>query len=204
MNKLLFLLLFAPIAALAQNNEPVSDTSYFIKQGAKFYGVQTKIYADGSELTVKTLVGDTTELVSGMKDRITGQAMSMAVDARYVSTSRKRLNDLLRESDQVLALTGIDPQKEVEVEYSAPFLESGWTVKNGGARVPITFSMSAQNNLRYSLNGGANKQVDLCGSVIRLRDFTGTAAIELYQLKSGGKWVDLNRSVTLIPPNGGD
>jgi hypothetical protein len=198
------LLFFLPLWLVAQSGEPVSDTSYFLKQGNLFYGVQTKIYADGSEITTKTLVGDTTALVDGMMDRITGQAATMAVDARHVSTSRKRLNDLLRESDNVLSLTGIDPQKEVEIEYHLPFLESGWTIKNGGAGVPIDFSMSAQNNLRYSVNGGALKQLDLCGNVIRLRQFTGSADVELYKLKEGGKWVDLNRTVTLIPPSGGD
>lgn len=122
---LLYAILLAALPASAQSGEPVSDTSYLTQQGALFFEVKTSIYQDGSELTTKTLVGDTTALVQAAKDRLTSTAATMSVDVRHVSQFRKRFTTLLREANAVQTLTGIDPQRAVQDEYSAPFLVAG-------------------------------------------------------------------------------
>lgn len=137
----------------AQNGEPVSDSSWIEKTGNLFYGVRLSVYADGAESRTKTLIGDTAALVTAMKDRLTSKSATMAVDVRYVSTYRKAFTGLIRESNDVLAMTGIDPQKQVQDEYAAPFLITGWTIKREGTTDPVEFTVNAQGNLRYSVNG---------------------------------------------------
>lgn len=203
MKKTLFLLLF-PIFLSAQNGEPVSDSSWIEKTGNLFYGVRLSVYADGAESRTKTLIGDTAALVTAMKDRLTSKSATMAVDVRYVSTYRKAFTGLIRESNDVLAMTGIDPQKQVQDEYAAPFLIAGWTIKREGTTDPVEFTVNAQGNLRYSVNGAATKAGQLLGNALRLKNYptTGTDT-DVYPLPNG-VWVAATRLTILRPPNNDD
>lgn len=200
---LLFTLLlgFISASAVAQSGQPVSDTSYFSKTGNLFFEVKTATYQDGSEITTKTLIGDTTALVQSAKDRITAKAATMAVDVRYVSTFRKQITSLVRESNAVLALTGIDPQKKVQDEYSAPFLVAGWSVKReGGTPDPVEFTVNAQGNLRFSVNGAATKAGQLFGNALRLKNYPSNGTdTDVYALQNG-VFVNADRTVVLRPP----
>ena len=194
------LLLLCSLSAQAQSGEPVSDTSYVTKQGSLFYETKMSTYRDGSEITTKTLIGDTLALVQAAKDRLVSRAATMSVDIRFVSTFRKSFTQLLRESDAVLALTGIDPQKAVQNEYSTAFLAGTWTIKRDGTNSDITFALNGQGALRYAINGGATKQAILIGQALRLKNYPSNGSdVDLYALP-GGVWVDATRAVVLRPP----
>lgn len=203
MKKLLFLLLFPGFLA-AQSGEPVSDTSYFVKQGNLFYEVKTATYQDGSEQSFKTLVGDTIALVQAARDRITSKAATMAVDIKHVSTFRKQINNLVRESNAVLTLTGADPQKLVQDDWVGPFLNAGWTVRRDGATSDVVFTINGQGNLRYSVNGGATKAGQLFGATLRLKNYPSNGTdTDVYRLP-GGVWVNADRTVVLRPGGNND
>ena len=193
------LALLCSVSAFSQSGEPVSDTSYITKQGNLFYETKMSVYQDGSEITTKTLIGDTTALVQAAKDRLTSRATSMAVDVRYVSTFRKQFSALLRESDVVLALTGIDPQKAVQNENAAPFLQDGWKIKRDGATSDIAFTVNGQGALRYSINAGATKAALLIGSALRLKNYPSNGTDTDLFVLPGGVWVDATRSTVLRP-----
>lgn len=198
--KNLFAFAFLLPTLLCAQSEPVSDTSYLVKQGTDFFEVITLLYADGSEQTTKTLIGDTAALVSAAKNRMTSKAASMAVDVRYVSTFRKQLTGLVRESNAVLALTGIDPQKQVQDEHVAPFLLDGWTVKRDATTDPVVFTVNAQGNLRYSVGGAATKAGQLFGNAMRLKNYPSNGTdTDVYRLQNG-VWVNADRTVILRPP----
>lgn len=204
MKNLLIFFLLSPFFLAAQNGEPVSDTSYLVKQGVQFFEVKTSTYQDGSELTTKTLIGDTAALVQATRDRITSKAATMAVDIRFVSTFKKQITTLVRESNDVLALTGIDPQKAVQDEHSAPFLIAGWTIKRDGTTDPVAFTVNGQGNLRFSVNGAATKAGQLFGNALRLKNYPSNGTdTDMYRLPNG-VYVNADRSVILRPPNNND
>lgn len=199
MKNLLFAFLLLPVLLGAQS-EPLSDTSYFVKQGHQFFEVITFTYPDGSEQTSKTLIGDTAALVSSAKARMTSKAASMAVDIRYVSTFRKQLTALVRESNAVLALTGIDPQKQVQDEHVAPFLLDGWTIKRDATTDPVVFTVNAQGNLRFSVNGAATKAGQLFGATLRLKNYPSNGNDTDVYRRPNGVYVNADRTVILRPP----
>lgn len=196
------LIFAAPVAA--QNGEPVSDTSYLLKQGSLFFEVKTSTYQDGSELTTKTMIGDTAALVQATRDRITSKAATMAVDIRHVSTFRKQITTLVRESNAVLSLTGIDPQKQVQNEYVAPFLIAGWTIKRDATTEPVEFTVNAQGNLRYSVNAAATKAGQLFGNALRLKNYPSNGTDTDMYILPNGVFVNADRTVILRPPNNND
>lgn len=196
---LFFLLLCG--RAMAQTGEPLSDTSYFQRQGALFFEVKTSVYADGSEKTIKVPVGDSTALVESTKNRLTSNAAAMAVDVRYVSTYRQRFSALLRESDAVRALTGVDPQRRVQDDFSAAFLAKGWTIERGTATgVEIGFSLGASKELKFTVGAAGAKNAVLIGSAMRLKNYPSNGTdTDLFEMPNG-VWVDATRTVVLRPP----
>lgn len=201
---LIFLLLITPFLLSAQNGEPTGDTSYLVQQGANFYEIRTTFYPDGEEITMKDFIGDTARLVQGMKDRITSKAASLAIDVSYTSTAKKQLTGLIREANAVLTLTGIDPMQGVQDENSAPFLADGWTIRRDDVTSPVVFTVNAQGNLRYAVNGGATKAANLFGRVIRLRNYPSNGTdTDMFQMR-GGNFVNLDRSTVMRPPGNND
>lgn len=199
MKKLLFLLVFAPAFLFAQQNA-VSDTSYRVKDGATFFEVKIFKYADGSEQTFKTLIGDSATLVAAARARLSSQAATMAVDVRYVSKYRRQFSELLREAAEVQALTGTDPQKQVQQEFQEPFLQSGWTIRRDGTNSPVNFSLNAQGMLRYNVNGGSNSQANLIGQAVRLRNYPSSGTFTDLFRNENGVWVNAEGTIILRPP----
>lgn len=200
MKKLLFILLITPLFSLAQSGEPVSDTSYFVKQGDQFFEVKMFAYQDGSEQTYKTLIGDSATFVQSAKDRLVSSAATMAVDVRHVSTFTRKIKELLRESDQVKTLTGQDPQRLVQDDYDDAFLSGDWTIKRDGTISSVTFSLNAQGALRYSVNAGATKSALLIGNTMRLKNYPANGTdTDMYVLPNG-VWVSSDRSAVMRPP----
>jgi hypothetical protein len=127
----------------------------------------------------------------------------MAVDANYTSGFPKRLRSILNESDEILLKAGKNPADSIEVADAAPFLESGWTIKTPTETLPVTFNQTAAKRLRYQYVTTTNRQVDLLGSVVRLRDFPVSGQnTEFYKSPNGKRWVDATKTNQLIPPGG--
>lgn len=204
-NKLSMLLaaLILCSAAFAQTGEPVQDTSWIEKTGSQFFEVKRSVYADASEMTSKTLIGDTSALVQATKDRLTSKAATMAIDVRHVSQFRRQIGDLLRESDAVATLTGIDPQREVQNDYSAPFLSGTWSIRRDGTTSDVTFALNGQGALRYTIGAAGSKAALLLGNGLRLKNYPSNGTdTDLFRLPTG-VWVDATRSVILRPPGNG-
>lgn len=199
-NYFLFILLLTPLFLAAQSGEPVTDTSYLEKQGSLFFEVRRMVYADGGEIQTRTSIGDTAQLVQAAKDRLTSKAATMAVDVRFVSQFRSQFTTLLRESDAVQALTGISPQREVQDEHAAPFLEDGWTIRRDATTSPVAFTVNAQGALRYAVNGGSTSPALLLGSAMRLRNYPSNGNFTDVYVLATGVWVSCDRSVVLRPP----
>ena len=200
----IFALLLCSAPTFAQSGEPVQDTSWIEKNGSQFFEVKRSVYADASELTSKTLIGDTAALVQATKDRISSRAATMAVDVRHVSQFRRQIGDLLRESAAVATLTGIDPQRAVQDDYSAPFLTGTWTIRRDGTTSDVTFALNGQGALRYTVGAAGSKAAILLGNGVRLKNYPSNGTdTDLFRLPNG-VWVDATRSVILRPPGNSD
>jgi len=200
--KYIILFLLIPFFATAQN-EVVSDSSYLKWENNAWFRVSSQTYSNGDIRLLQTFIGDTAQLYNQAVDGIRNRTASMAVDANYTSGFPKQLRTIINESDEILAKAGKSPVDSIETTDASVFLEPGWTLKNGGGEVQILFNQTAAKKLRYQYTTTTNRQVDLLGAVIRLRDFpTNGVTTDFYRSTNGKRWVTLDRAHQLIPPGG--
>ena len=200
--KHIIFLLFLPLFAFGQR-EVTSDSTYISNNAGFWYRVFVINYDDGGQDISKRLIGDTTTLYNQAVDGIRNASTSMAVDIAAVSGYGKRLKTILQESDEIAFKAGKNPADSIENTDAEQFLEAGWTIKSGGTTTDITFNKTNTGRLRYQNVTTTNRQTDLMGAVIRLRDFPTNGTItDLYRNPNGKRWVNSDRSVQLIPPGG--
>jgi len=200
--KYALLFLFFPLFAFGQA-EITSDSSYIKNTAGLWYRVTILKYDNGNTDIFERVIGDTLTLYNQAVDGIRTTSQSMAVDANYTSGFPKRVKAILNENDEIVAKAGLSPQDSIEAKDLEQFLAPGWTVKNGSGTTVIAFNKTGQDKLRYQYVTTTNRQTDLLGSVIRLRDFptTGTNT-EFYKSSNGKRWTTLDRAYQLIPEGG--
>lgn len=198
------LFLFLPFLAIGQN-EVTKDSSYLKWEAGAWYRVVSQTFDNGNINLFQTFIGDTATLYSQTVDAIRNSTASMATDVATTSTYTRRVRELLRTSDEVLAKAGRNPVDSLEKQDAAPFLVAGWTLRApDGTTTVITFNQQASGRVRYQNVTTTNRQVDLMGSVIRLRDFpTAGTVTDFYRAPNSRRWTNLDRSYQLLPPGGG-
>ena len=191
--------LFLPLSLFAQRETKV-DTTWIENAGGQFFGVRRIVYLNDEEDYKKTLIGDTARLAQNQVERITTRAASMAVDASQVSTFKRKLADLIRESDAVLAASGVSPIDTVQKLHVLKFLSPGWTIRQSGVITDVSFAVNANGRLRYTVTGQSARNADLFGDVMILNAYPITGSqVELYR-NSGGNYMTLDRSVVVRMP----
>jgi len=197
-----YIFLFLPFFAFGQS-DVVSDSSYLTNSNGKWFSTYTVTYADGGSLTRNTLIGDTSQTYNQLKDGILNGTAGRAVDVSTVSLYGRRNREDLRLSDEFLAKAGISVVDSIEAQNLEPFLQAGWTMKTPLGNVPISFNKTNAGKLRYQYQSTTNRQTDLMGAVIRLKEFpTAGTTTGFYRDPSGKRWVNLDRSFVLIAPGG--
>ena len=191
--------LFLPLSLFAQRETKV-DTTWIENAGGQFFGVRRIVYLNDEEDYKKTLIGDTARLAQNQVERITTRAASMAVDASQVSTFKRKLADLLRESDAVLAASGVSPIDTVQKLHVLKFLSPGWTIRENGTISDVSFIVNANGRLRYTVTGQAARNADLFGDVMILNAYPAQGSqVGLYR-NSEGNYMSLDRSVVVRVP----
>ena len=202
MKHILLLLLFA-FATSMQAQEVTSDSTYLSWENSAWFRVTTLTYSNGNTDVLKRFIGDTATLYSQNVDRIRSQTATLATDVSTTSAYGGQVGKLLRESDEILARIGRSPADSIEADDAAAFLVPGWTIRSAAATTPITFNQTNAKKLRYQNVTATNRQTDLIGAVIRLRDFPTSGTItDFYRVPNGRRWVNLDRIFQLIPPGG--
>lgn len=189
----------------ASQNEVVKDSTFIKWEAGAWYRVVSQTYDNGNINLFQTFIGDTATLYNQAVDGIRNTASSMAVDIAAVSGYGKKLRTLLQESDEIALKAGRNPADSIEAKDLDPFLQAGWTVKTVSGTTSITFNKTSTGRLRYQNVTTTNRQTDLMGAVIRLRDFpTSGTTTDLYRTPNGKRWLNADRSVQLIPPGGSE
>lgn len=168
-----------------------------------YFEVSVTTFDNGRKETIENPVGPAdilTELVCG---RIKNTANSLATDARGISRAKGILNELSGDSAEIATITGgQSPLDKIQAEYQAELLASGWTIDEGSGFVPIVFSVSAQGQLRYNVNGTGNKNARIYGAVLRLNKYPASPTdTDFFLTENGKRYFSLpNKSVIIKKP----
>jgi len=192
MKTLLFLLF--PFMAFSQRYA-LLDTAYTVNTGGVFFEVHDVTYSTGEQSTTKTLIGDTATYFNANFNRFQDEARWMSVTARAAFNMGKRLNDLKKENDKILSATGRDILDTIAARNAIQFTASGWTIRDTSNK-NISFSINANGQLRYQIQGQASRNAFLFGDAITLNNYMGTGKdLHVFKTESGNY---RNREGTII------
>lgn len=170
--------------------------------GVTYFETTTTVF-DNEESSVRTKrIGPIVFLESYYADNIEQRAQSMAVNAVSASQQKRLLNEIGTEMDAIATITGKSPLTVVRERYQDVLLASGWEINEGSGYVPLAFTINAQGNIRYSVNGAATKSADFYGSVIQLNNYPSNGTdTQFFQIETGRKYISLpNRQFTIRKP----
>lgn len=173
-----FIALFYSSFTMAQNQ--VFDTAYVLPLNGKFYLVNRIEYDDNSYYEKMTMIGDTAQfyLSALQKFESTANRFANFVNGSYFYG--KETTAAIRENAGIEAITGKSPIDTLGVR-TFEFLSNDkfrWVINNS----PITFNITANKVLRYTVEGTAARIMYGFGkSVIRLTAYPMTGNfLDLY------------------------
>ena len=195
---LIFILL--PFVAISQRYT-VLDTSYTVNAGGVFFEVRDVTYSTGEQTTSKTLIGDTATYFNANLTRFQDEARRMATLAQQVFNMGKRLNDLKKENDKILTATGRDILDTITIRNLIDFTASGWVIRDTSNK-SLAFSVNANGQFRYQIQGQATRNAFLFGDAITLNNYLGTGK-DLFLFKTeSGNYRNREGTILLRKPGG--
>ena len=179
-----------------------TTTTYILSADGVTYLEKVRTdYDDSSYNEAAKAIGPADALAEYKADKIRLEAQSLAADTYRVSRARRILNEMIHASDAITTVAGVSPLKTVEAAIKPDLLAAGWTIDDGTGAVPIVFSENAQKVCKYSVNGAATKNIVVFGSVFRLKNYSGTTDLDLFQDENGKRFYSLpDRQVILKRP----
>lgn len=181
--------------------EIISETRDFVlgTDLATYFEVYTVTYDNEEQDIRKTLIGPASVLVEAYADKFEQQAQSMAVNAQTVAITNKRLNEIQSDNTEIAGLAGTAPLSVILSKYQAELLTPGWTINDGTGPLPIVFTINAQGNLRYNVNGTGAKGATTLGSMLRLNNYPAAPTdTDFYISPNGNKFFDLPNAKCVI------
>lgn len=179
-----------------------TTTTYpLLPDGVTYLETVRTDYDDGSYQEAARVIGTADKLAEYKADKIRQEAASLAVDTWRVSRVKKILNEISAASDAILATAGVSPISLVEASVKPELLLDGWTIDDGTGPAPIVFSVNGQGVCKYSINGGASKNIIVFGNVLRLNNYSGSINLDLFLDENGRRYYSLpDRAVMLKKP----
>jgi hypothetical protein len=163
---------------MAQNQ--VFDTAYVISQNSKFYLLNRIEYDDDSYYEKVTIIGDTAQFYLSALQKFESTANSFANFVNGSYFYGKETTGAIRENAGIIAITGKSPIDTLGVQ-TFEFLSDNkfkWVINN----VPISFTITANKVLRYTVEGATIKTMFGFGkNMIRLTSYPTTGSfLDLY------------------------
>jgi hypothetical protein len=127
----------------------------------------------------------------------------LATDARGISRVKDILNELNGDSAEIATITGgQSPLDKIQAEYQAELITAGWTIDEGSGFVPVVFSVNAQEQLKYNVNGTEAKNARIYGAVLRLNNYPASPTdTDFFLTENGKRYFSLpNKSVIIKKP----
>jgi hypothetical protein len=178
MKRILILLAFCSSILNAQS--PVFDTAYVISQNSKFYLLNRIEYDDDSYYEKVTIIGDTAQFYLSALQKFESTANSFANFVNGSYFYGKETTGAIRENAGIIAITGKSPIDTLGLQ-TFEFISDNkfrWVINN----TPITFSITANKVLRYTVEGSTIKTMFGFGNnMIRLTSYPTTGSfLDLY------------------------
>ena len=178
MKRILILLAFCSSILNAQS--PVFDTAYVISKNSKFYLLNRIEYDDDSYYEKVTIIGDTAQFYTSALQKFESTANSFANFVNGSYFYGKETTGAIRENAGIIAITGKSPIDTLGVQ-TFEFISDNkfrWVINN----TPITFSITANKVLRYTVEGAAARTMFGFGkNMIRLTSYPTTGSfLDLY------------------------
>jgi hypothetical protein len=178
MKRILILLAFCTSILNAQS--PVFDTAYVISKNSKFYFLNRIEYDDDSYYEKVTIIGDTAQFYISALQKFESTANSFANFVNGSYFYGKETTGAIRENAGIIAITGKSPIDTLGVQ-TFEFISDNkfrWVINN----TPITFSITANKVLRYTVEGTAARTMFGFGkNMIRLTSYPTTGNfLDLY------------------------
>jgi hypothetical protein len=173
-----FIALFYSTFTMAQNQ--VFDTAYVLPLNGKFYLVNRIEYDDNSYYEKMSMIGDTAQFYLSALQKFESTANSFANFVNGSYFYGKETTGAIRENAAIEAITGKSPIDTLGVR-TFEFLSDDkfkWVINN----IPITFTITANKVLRYTVEGSTIKTMYGFGkNVIRLTSYPTTGSfLDLY------------------------
>lgn len=190
------MLLFVPLLGLSQR-VVTKDSTWNESANGKFYSVRLVEYSTGESSENKTLMGDTATLFQNNLNSTLQEAARMANVAFEAKDNEKTVRGLLEERDSVLAILGKDVADTIAARFAHPLLVAGWKVVQDTSTLNIAFSINAQGQLRYEIEGFPVRNAFLLGRTMRMLNYKNTGkALDVFNAP-GGNWFSLDNTVRL-------
>jgi hypothetical protein len=178
MKRILILLAFCTSILNAQS--PIFDTAYVISKNSKFYFLNRIEYNDDSYYEKVTIIGDTAQFYLSALQKFESTANNYANFVNGSYFYGKETTGAIRENAGIIAITGKSPIDTLGVQ-TFEFISDNkfrWVINN----TPITFSITANKVLRYTVEGSTIKTMFGFGkNMIRLTSYPTTGSfLDLY------------------------
>lgn len=183
--------------------EIASITKSFPVDGNGIYSeVIRTTYDDGSYTEQSHPVGPADALTNDQADKILAKAAELASVTYAAANARRVINEANDDAATIATITATDPLKVIQDRYQAELLAPGWEIGEGAGFVPLVFTVNAQGNLRYSVNGAATKGATFYGAVIRLNNYPASPTnTEFFISENGNRYFSLpNKGVIIKTP----
>ncbi len=152
-----------------------------------YFETITTDYDDGGQLVEKKPIGKLAVLLDTVCEQTESRALQLATDARGIARAREVVANMNTDDSTITALTGQSPLAKIQARYQAELLANGWTIDDGTNTLPIVFTVNAQGNLRYNVNGTGAKAAKIYGAVIRLNNYPAAPTDTDFFLSENGK-----------------
>ena len=173
-----FIALFYSTFTMAQNQ--VFDTAYVLPLNGKFYLLNRIEYDDDSYYEKVTIIGDTAQFYLSALQKFESTANSFANFVNGSYFYGKETTGAIRENAGIIAITGKSPIDTLGLQ-TFEFISDNkfrWVINN----TPITFAITANKVLRYTVEGSTIKTMFGFGkNMIRLTSYPTTGSfLDLY------------------------
>lgn len=188
-----FLLLALQISA----QEVTKDTSYLTNSGGNFFNVTRIEYSDGAYSENKTLVGDTSAILSLYVNRISNEANQYASAAIIAMKAQSATAQMAKLDTIISAMLLRSPISSIMDSYEREFLQGTWEIQYNGTNTAVTFPrLSTNKRIRMLPAGGTARTMLLYGNMMRIVNYPITGPQTLFKVRNG-RWENLTRTIVV-------
>lgn len=193
---ILFAALFLVFSSGAYSQ--TSDSTVTTVNGATIYATRYQVYENGTTVVTTSIIADTATIGRVLSGDITSATQTMANDVLYTSQFRGKITEIIRKDNQAKVATGKSGIEAIVVAQKDYWLSvtHTWEITDNGVKSPVTFSITAAGVMKYQVGTNAKQNIVLLGSVVRLRNYSGTKDIDLFKINEN-TWIYQDRLITL-------